>query len=145
MSEEKIILGVDWGRARVGLAVCDGLGLMAHPAGMLAVKSFPALIESLALTAVEHRASEIVVGFPRNMDGTEGESAAAVRRFSEQLGAATGLPIVLWDERLSTWEAEKLLVERPHLSRTQKKEAKDQIAACLVLQSYLNSRRRPAP
>ncbi|MBI4396686.1 MAG: Holliday junction resolvase RuvX [Elusimicrobia bacterium] len=138
-----IVLGVDWGRVRTGVAVSDEMGLLAHPVESLRAASAEDLIRELVRLSVERRAEEIVLGLPVNMDGTEGESAALVRRLADQLRAASGRPVVLWDERLTTWEAERLLSEGKRLSRSKKKEVKDQIAACLILQSYLDSKKRP--
>jgi putative Holliday junction resolvase len=135
-----ISLGVDWGRVRVGVAVSDGLGLMAHPAATLSGESPSRLAEELLRLAREHKAESIVLGLPRNMDGTEGESAAEVRRLAKRLEEA-GCAVVLWDERLTTWEAERILVERVGRRGEKRKKAKDELAACLILQSYLDARR----
>ena len=137
-----IILGVDWGRVRTGVAVSDELGLLAHPAALIEGRFGEALALELAGLARAHRAETIVLGLPLNMDGSEGESAAQARRLAERLREASGVPVELWDERLTTWEAERLMAETGRKSPEQKKRIKDQLAACLILQSYLDSRKK---
>ncbi|MGQ0644847.1 MAG: Holliday junction resolvase RuvX [Elusimicrobiota bacterium] len=132
-----IVLGVDWGRARAGVALSDELGMLAHPLAVVPVRSSRQLAEELGRLAREHRAGEIVLGLPLNMDGTEGESARAARRLAAALEALTGLPVVLRDERLTSWAAERSLSP----ARGAAKERKDQAAACLILQSHLDSKR----
>jgi putative Holliday junction resolvase len=134
-----IVLGVDWGRARTGVAVSDELGLLAHPLITLEEPSLEKLARSLSALARERGASEILLGLPVNMDGTEGDSAAAVRRLGERL-AADGHAVVYRDERLTTWAAERLLSEDIGASAAKRKRAKDQMAACLILQNYLDAK-----
>lgn len=133
-----IILGIDWGRARTGVAVSDELGLMAHPAAFIEEESPSKVAEELTRLAAHHRANEIVIGLPLNMDGTEGESAADVRRLAKRLEESTGLPVLLRDERLTTWQAERFLIEERGMSRQKRKKTRDQMAACLILQGYLD-------
>jgi putative Holliday junction resolvase len=135
------ILGVDWGRARVGLAVSDELALMAHPLAQLKFESVEATAAALCRVAREQGAAEIVLGLPRNMDGSEGESARTVRNLAAAVGRLGGGPVELWDERLSTWEADRVLREGPRRSRADKKKLRDQAAACVILQGYLDARR----
>ena len=138
-----IILGVDWGRVRAGVAVSDELGLLAHPLETLPADSPRRLVEAVARLAETHRADAVVVGLPRNMDGTEGDSAREARRFAENLESQAGRPVVLWDERLTSWEAERTLRESG-AGRRKRKESKDVMAACLILQSYLDAKRASA-
>jgi len=135
-----IVLGVDWGRARTGVAVSDELGLLAHPLKTLEEASLGKLADALSALARERGAVEILLGLPVNMDGTEGESAATVRRLGEKL-TASGHAVVYRDERLTTWAAERLLTEEVGLAPAKKKRAKDQMAACLILQNYLDSKK----
>lgn len=136
-----IALGVDWGRARMGVAVSDELGLLAHPVALFEVESVAAAVDRLRELAAKHGAVRFVVGLPLNMDGSEGESAAAARRLAAALRDASGLEADLWDERLTTWEAERFLTEERGLPRARRKQVRDQIAACLILQGWLDARR----
>jgi putative Holliday junction resolvase len=136
-----LILGVDWGRVRVGVAKSDELGLLAHPLTSLKGGSLAQVAEEMRRLAQEHRATAVVVGLPRNMDDTEGESAAEARRLAERLQASTGLPVRLWDERLTSWEAKQFLARGRRLSPAKRRQLKDQVAACLILQSYLNAQK----
>jgi putative holliday junction resolvase len=133
-------LGVDWGRARVGVAVSDETGLLSRPVGTVREGSQAGSAEAVAKLAAREGAAEIVVGLPLNMDGTEGDSARSARAFGEALKTAAGLPVVFWDERLSSVEGERLGREggRPR----GKTLDKDQAAACVLLQRYLDARRR---
>ncbi len=137
-----IAIGVDWGRARAGVAISDELGLLAHPLAFLETKSEKELLDGLKELAERHKADVIVLGLPRNMDGSEGDSAAAARRFAEKLKVATGLPVFFVDERLTTWQAEKFLTEEMSMRPKKRKQARDQMAACLILQSYLDGRKK---
>lgn len=133
-----IYLGVDWGRRRVGVAVSDELGRMAHPLATLEPKSLAGLVQTLAGLAKERRAAAVVLGLPKHMNGTEGESAGAVRTLASKLEAA-GLPVIFWDERLSSWEAEGRLREGGGFHKA--KERVDRAAAALLLQSFLDKER----
>ena len=137
------VLGVDWGRARTGVAVSDELGMFAHPLALVETASPEELARRLEEEARGRGARRVVLGLPKNMDGSEGDSAAAVRRLGERL-AALGLEVTYWDERLTTWEAEKFLGRERGLSAKKRKEAKDQLAACLILQSFLDKGRASA-
>ncbi|HRY30208.1 MAG TPA: Holliday junction resolvase RuvX, partial [Elusimicrobiota bacterium] len=107
-----IRLGLDWGRARIGVAVSDELGLMAHPVARVPFLSAEQVVEEIIRLCRERGASEIVVGLPLNMDGSEGESARSVRDWAAKIGSAAALPVVLWDERLTSWEADRRLREK---------------------------------
>lgn len=133
-----IVLGIDWGRARVGVAASDEMGLLAHPVATLQVASEARLLDELAALAKQHRAAEIVLGLPLNMDGTEGDSAQAARRLADNLGRAAGVPVHLRDERLTSWAAGERLADAG-LSNKKQKGVRDQMAACLILQAYLDS------
>jgi putative Holliday junction resolvase len=129
----KPIVGLDWGRARVGVAASDELGLLAHPVETITALSRAAVVERVRQIAARLGAGGVVVGLPLNMDGSEGESAAAARAFAEALGAATGLPVSLQDERLTSREAAQ---------KGARKERLDQAAACLILQGFLDAKRK---
>lgn len=133
-----VYLGVDWGRRRVGVAVSDELGRMAHPLMTLEPKSLAGLVHSLTDLVRERGAAAVVLGLPKHMNGSEGESAHAVRQLAEQLETA-GVTVSLWDERLSSWEAEGRLREGGGFAR--EKGRVDRAAAVLLLQSFLDRRR----
>ncbi len=133
-----IYLGVDWGRRRVGVAISDELGRMAHPLATLEPKSRARLVKSLSDLARERGVTVVVLGLPKHMNGAEGESAAAVRTLGAELEQA-GLNITYWDERLTSWEAESRLREGGGSSRA--KGRVDRAAAALLLQSFLDHER----
>lgn len=139
---KNVCLGVDWGRRRVGVAVSDELGRMAHPLITLEPKSLAGLVRSVRDLAVERKATTIVLGLPKHMNGTEGESAGAVRKLAAELAGA-GLTVTFWDERLSSWEAEGRLREGGVSSRA--KSRVDRAAATLLLQSFLDNKRTTLP
>lgn len=134
------ILAVDLGRVRTGVAVSDLTGLIASPVGTITERDTEKLADMIVGMAKEHGVSEIVVGHPRNMDGTRGESARLAESFAELLAKKTGLPVKLWDERLTTMSAIGILNETNVRGR-KRKEVVDTVAATLILQDYLNSKR----
>jgi len=133
-------LGIDYGRRRLGLALSDVEGILASP---LLVRRRLRLDQDLAFLADltrEHAVREVVVGLPRNMDGSLGEMAQEVLDFARALRERIAVPIVPFDERLTSSEAERVLVEA-NLSRERRRTVRDSLAAVLILQGYLNSRR----
>ena len=133
------ILAVDLGLARTGLAVSDELEMLASPLKTLTQKDFSVLLEEIATIAAEERAAEFVVGLPRNMDGSCGESAQRAQRFAEDLRQKTGLPVTLWDERLTTKSAIGVLNET-NVRGKKRKNVVDTVAAVIILEDYLRSR-----
>ncbi|MDX2079908.1 MAG: Holliday junction resolvase RuvX [Terrimicrobiaceae bacterium] len=133
----KRALGIDLGDARVGVALSDELGFLAHPLETLAVKEGK-VAERIAQLAREKNATTIVVGMPRNMDGSFGPAATKAKTFIEQLSAIAPCPVVPWDERLSTVAAQRNLQEAGRKARDQKKII-DQVAAQIILQSWLDA------
>ena len=135
-------LGIDYGTRRIGLALSDEGGRLASPFEVLHVtdprQAFPAIS---AIVAAEH-VEVLVVGLPVNMDGTEGPAAAAVRAWARELAEKAGRPLVLVDERLSSFEAEQTLRTRrqagERLTRGRKKARLDAVAAAHLLQAYLD-------
>jgi putative Holliday junction resolvase len=123
------------------VAVSDELERFAHPLAVLEEAAVAALEAGLARLTADRSARLVVFGLPLNMDGTEGASAAAVRRLAERLRASASIDVDFWDERLSTWEAESLLRETGR--RTRDRRRRDQAAACLILQGYLDAHARP--
>ena len=133
-------LGIDHGDRRVGVALSDEDGRIAHPRDTLARKDPKALLETVAALVADEGVEEIVIGLPLHLDGSEGTSARRARRFGELLGEATGRPIVMWDERFTTAQAERALGASGMRSKAQRKVV-DKVAAALMLQSYLDSKR----
>ena len=137
------LLGIDLGEVRIGLALSDPGQVVASPAETLHVPrdaEGPA-IDALAEAARRHEAAGLVVGYPRNLDGREGRAAARARRFADELRTRTGLPVRLWDERFTTVEAERVMIDAD-VSRAGRKQAVDQVAASVLLQGVLEAHRR---
>lgn len=135
------ILGVDFGRRRIGLAVSDELGLTAQGLPTVSVGGQAQAIAAVAGTAVRWQATEIVVGLPLNMDGSRGPMAETAEAFAEGLRQATGLPVHCWDERLTSISAHRTMRETGTRVRG-KKGMVDRIAASLMLDAYLRARSR---
>ena len=131
-------LGLDVGGKRIGVAVSDETALIATP--LQAVKRNGGEHAELARLVREWNADRLVVGLPTGLSGREGPQAAAVRAFADPLAAALDLPLVYWDERLTTAIAERALIEAGH-RRAQRKERIDAVAAAVILQSYLDAAR----
>jgi putative Holliday junction resolvase len=135
-------LGIDVGNRRIGVAVSDELGLTAQPVMTLQRKRNPREdLRSLARLARRFDAAGIVVGNPVHLSGDVSPQALKTRAFAAQLGELSGLPIHLWDERLTTREAHQILYEAGH-ARQQHRRVVDQVAATLILQSFLEQGRR---
>lgn len=130
-------LGIDLGDARVGVAVSDDLGMLAHPLETIQVKTGRVMQRILEI-AKEKETRTIVVGMPRNMDGTFGPAAVKARDFIEALVLETSCRVVPWDERLTTVSAQRSLHEAGKNARDQKAMI-DQVAAQILLQSWLDS------
>lgn len=135
-----IILGVDLGKARTGLAVCDSMEIIASPLKVLEERDTERLVEKIAEEAAEVKAEIIVVGLPRNMDGSEGESAQSAREIGKALAVASGLPVDYIDERGTTITAHGFLNETNTRGK-KRKAAVDAVAATIILQNYLDYRR----
>lgn len=135
-----IILGVDLGKARTGVAVCDKSELLASPVEVVNEHSRERLLARVAQLAKERCAEQIVVGLPRNMDGSEGESAQNARAFGAELTERTGLPVDFSDERGTTVTAHGFLNETNTRGK-RRKATVDAVAATIILQDYLDYRR----
>lgn len=134
----KKALGIDLGDARIGVAASDDLGMLAHPLETIpATKGDP--IERILELATSRGAAAIVVGMPRNMDGSYGPAAVKAKDFIEKIRTRTVLPIIPWDERLTTVAAQRSLQESGRNTRSQKNII-DQVAAQMILQGWLDSR-----
>ena len=136
-----IILSVDHGDVRTGVAVCDKSELLASPVAVLTERSDERLAQKLAALAAQYGAGEIVMGLPKNMDGSLGFRAQAILDFVPVLEAAAGLPVVLRDERLSTVSAHKLL-NAADVRGKKRKQTVDAVSAVLILEDYLGYRKR---
>lgn len=135
-----VILGVDLGKARTGVAVCDKSELLASPVEVVNEHNRERLLERVAQLAKARRAEQIVVGLPRNMDGSEGESAQNARAFGAELAENTGLPVDFSDERGTTITAHGFLNETNTRGK-RRKATVDAVAATIILQDYLDYRR----
>ena len=135
-----IILGVDLGKARTGVAVCEKSELLASPVEVVNEHSRERLLARVAQLAKERCAEQIVVGLPRNMDGSEGESAQNARAFGAELTERTGLPVDFSDERGTTVTAHGFLNETNTRGK-RRKATVDAVAATIILQDYLDYRR----
>lgn len=134
------ILGVDYGDVRTGLAVSDALGFLASGIGTIRPGGMRNTAEAVAAEAVKQGAVLIVVGLPKNMDGSEGFRAEAVRAFSALLAEYTDIPYTFYDERLSTAEAHQIL-NLTDVGGKKRKKVIDTLSAEIILQNYLDSHR----
>ena len=135
------IMGLDYGSKTVGVAVCDPLGITAQTVETITRKDENKLRQTLArieALALEYGVERIVLGYPKNMNNTLGDRAKKSEELKEALERRTGLPVVLWDERLTTVAASRVLIESG-VRREHRKESVDQIAAAMLLQGYLDS------
>lgn len=135
------ILGIDFGAKRIGVAVSDPLGFTAQGIQTLENKERKKMFEDLAGLCREYAVSEVVIGLPINMNGSMGPKAKEILDLLPELEKALGVPIKTWDERLSSREVGRVMIEQG-LSRQKQKKHSDQLAAILILQSYLESKRR---
>ena len=135
------LLGLDIGEVRIGVAVCDSLEIAAFPVGVVRrVGSLKRDVAAVAALAVEQEAEGIVVGLPLSLDGQIGPQAQRTQGFAKALANSLPVPVVFWDESLTSVEAEALLIAQG-VSRTKRRDKIDQTAAALILDSYLQHRR----
>lgn len=132
------VLGIDYGDARVGVAVSDELGFMAQGVGMVKNRGMENLIADLSKIIDEYSPEKIVVGLPKNMDGTIGFRGEETYKFTDKLKEVYGGEIIYWDERLTTVGATRFLNETNTRGK-KRKNVVDTVAACLILEGYLNS------
>lgn len=133
------LLGIDPGEKRIGLAISDPGRIIATAAGVIERGTAAETLEQLRAAARRHGAVGVVVGLPLMMDGSEGPASRRAREFVESLRGALGIPVALWDERLTTAEADRLM-KSAGLSRRRRGARIDGLAAQRILQSYLDSR-----
>ncbi len=137
------IMGLDFGSKTIGVAISDELLLTAQGIEIIRRKEENKLRQSLARIETlieEYLVEEIVLGYPKNMNNTEGGRAMLTAEFKEKLERRTGLPVLLWDERLTTVAADRFMMEAG-IRREERKEHVDRIAATFILQGYLDYRR----
>lgn len=134
----KRILGVDLGQVRTGIAISDELRMLAHPLSTIEGRPGTALAQRIRDIVVERDADRIVMGLPRHMNGSLGKAAEEVNQFADKLRAISECPVVMWDERLSTVAANRMLQAAGKKTK-QTRAFRDQVAAQIILQSYLDS------
>lgn len=133
-----VILSVDLGKARTGLAICDKNEMLATPLAQISEKNEKLLIDKISNVVLAHHVELIVVGLPKNMDGTEGESAKNAREFASKLKEKTGLIVRMQDERGTTVTAHNYL-NATNTRGKKRKNVVDSVAATIILQNYLDS------
>ncbi len=133
-----IILAVDLGKARTGLAVCDQSEILASPAGVITEYNPEKRLEKVAVEALARKAELLVVGLPRNMDGSEGESAQNARAFGQALSEKTGIPVEFQDERGTTITG---YLNDTNTRGKKRKAVVDAVAAVVILQNFLDGRK----
>ena len=134
------IMAVDFGDARTGLAICDKSEMLASPLGVIHERNFNECIKKTAQSAAENKADEIVVGYPKNMNGTIGKRAEKCSLFAEKLGELTGIPVKLWDERCTTVSAHNYL-NQTNTRGKKRKDVVDAVAAVIILEGYMAFRK----
>ena len=136
----KRIMGIDYGDARTGVALSDLLCSIVGSAQVVPSRNTQKAIADIVNIAKENEVGEIVVGLPRNMDGSEGSRAQLCREFADLLKEASGLPVAMWDERRTTVEAHNILSQHNYHGQ-KRKNTVDAVAASLILEGYLAFRK----
>lgn len=136
------VLGLDYGRVRVGVALSDPTGTIAQALEVIPHRGFARVSARIRELVSAHQVDRIVLGLPRSLDGRERDEAAAVRSFARKLQSALSMPVELADERLSTAEAERALIAAD-ASRSRRRRVRDAVAAALILQTFLDRQRGP--
>ncbi len=134
------VISVDLGHARTGLAISDNSGFLASSLCVIEEHSDQRLVQKIATKVKENQAELVVVGLPKNMDGSEGESAIRARKLAAQISELSGVPYVMQDERGTTITAHAYLSEKEVYGKKRKKQV-DAVAASIILQDYLDSRK----
>ena len=130
------IMAIDYGDAHTGVAISDPTGFMAGTTTTIHSRKAEVVLEELCKIVEQYKVEELVMGFPRNMDGSEGPRADLYREFAHKVEEATGLKPVLWDERRTTIDAHRILFESGQNAKKRKKTV-DAVAAALILEGYL--------
>jgi putative Holliday junction resolvase len=131
-------LGLDYGEKRIGVAICDELGLTAQGLPTIIRKNKGHDLKMLERIIKNYKVEKIIIGFPVRIDGSEGIQCEKVNRFASLLDTTFSLPVVKWPETLSTKEAEEILI-KSGIRWKKRKDKVDKLAACLILQGYLDS------
>ena len=134
------IMAIDYGDARTGVAFSDPTGLLAGRTFLIKSRKEDAVLQELTRLAKEQGAEELVMGYPRNMDGTLGPRAEKYAALADRLRDATGLPVILWDERRTTVDAHRILGDHGVRAKN-RKDRVDAVAAALILEGYLEFKR----
>ena len=137
------IMAIDYGDARTGVALSDPTGFLAGQTFLIKSRKQEVVLEELAALVQRQGAQELVMGYPRNMDGTLGPRAEKYAAFARRLEEATGLPVALWDERRTTVDAHRILWEQGVRAKNRKDKI-DSVAATLILEGYLDWKRLQA-
>ena len=137
----KKIMGVDYGDARTGIAISDLLCSIVGSTTVIHSRNDEKTIAKICELIQQNQVGEIVLGLPKNMNGTEGPRAELCREFAKKLEEATGLPVTMWDERRTTVEAHNILSQHNYHGK-KRKDTVDAVAASLILEGYLNFRGR---
>jgi putative Holliday junction resolvase len=132
------ILGIDHGTKRIGLALSDELGVIAQPLEFVPAEPFSGVLSRLREIVQEKSVGLLLVGMPRNMDGSLGPAAVKAQEFVAKLKEAFAVPVKTWDERLTSAQANRFLIEA-NVRREKRKEKVDKTAAAILLQSYLDN------
>jgi putative Holliday junction resolvase len=135
------LLGIDLGEKRIGLALSDPLDITAQGLGVLVSRGVKADLAELGRLICDHQVERVVMGLPRNMDGSEGPMAEKVRDFGTKLARSSQIEVVYWDERLSTRAAQRIMIEAD-LSRSKRRDRIDQVAAAIILQNYMDGQKQ---
>jgi len=135
------IMGLDFGSKRIGVAMSDELFLIAHAFDFIQRRDIKRDLEVIRGLVAEHSISEIVVGLPLNMDGSYGAKSKEVIEFMDNLSKVVSVPVKTWDERLTSVQAERVLIEAD-MSRAKRRFLSDKVAAQIILQGYLDARKR---
>ncbi len=136
------VLGIDYGTVRLGVAVSDELGMIATGRESINVRSMQDAVTKSVAAVTSYEATRVVVGLPLNMDGSSGPMAKAVQVFINKLSDEVDIPIETWDERMTSQEAERVLIEAD-VSREKRKRVIDKMAAQAILQSWLDAHYTP--
>ena len=132
------VLGLDLGTVRVGVALSDPLGMTAQPLEVIERHTLIARVRELV---AEHEVTRVIVGLPLQLDGKVGQAAQSAKAAAKELQAALSVPVQLWDERMTTAAAQRMLIGA-NVRRDKRKQTVDKVAAALILQSYLDAQSR---
>ena len=135
-----IILSVDYGDRRTGIAICDKYEMLASPVCVITEWNQQVLAQKIVDIAAERNAEQIVIGLPKNMDGSKGFRADACEKLGNVIVSLTEIPVVFWDERLTTVSAHRILNDN-NVRGKKRKNVVDAVAAEIILQNYIDSRK----